>query len=433
LSKQVRARSFRRTFAAVVAAGLLCPFARATNWWLPPNFSEHGRDMDHLFNVIFWLTTVVMLGVFAVMLYFLIRYRHNPRRKKAHFSHGNPRVELIWTIIPAIILTYVSLYSKKVWDRYRHGDELDSRKPARVLVIGQQFQWNVVYPGPDGKIGKYLVYPKPSDKYWPRNADGTPFTFSYGKYQDTKGPSEMPFADAVAAINAYIEGNNPLGKVFDDPDGKDDDDGGGQPGRPIFLPKGRPVEIQLSSKDVIHDFFMPNMRVKLDAVPGLRGLINFVPTATSKEVQALPENRRTYHDLDALSGELSDPVVATMLIEIDEKSEPKAPNAKSAGKAFDRNAGEWKYNDKEGKTIVRDGQPLTPERVAQLKAIGVKTVTMYRPQFDLVCEELCGQGHGKMQGRVIVITAEEYAAKFETKAEEADLGQVEKVARAARP
>jgi heme/copper-type cytochrome/quinol oxidase subunit 2 len=418
VSMHMRWSSASKGCGAILGAGLLCPRARAVSWWMPPNFSEHGRDMDHLFNVIFWLTTIVMLGVFTVMLYFLIRYRYNPGRKKAHFSHGNPRLEMIWTIIPAIILTYVSLYSKRVWDRYRHGDEMDSRKPARVLVIGQQFQWNVIYAGPDGKIGKYLVYPKPSDKYWPRNADGTPFTFSYGKYQETKGPSEMPFDDAVAAINAYIEGTNPLGKVFDDPDGKDDNYDN-QPGRPIYLPKGRPVEVQLSSKDVIHDFFMPNMRVKLDAVPGLRGLINFVPTATSKEVQALPENRRTYQDLDTLAAELSDPVVATMLIEIDEKSEPKAPNAKSAGRAFDRNAAEWKYNDNQGKTIVRDGQPLTPERAMQLKAIGVKMVTMYRPQFDLVCEELCGQGHGKMQGRVIVVTAEEYAEKFETKSEEA--------------
>src|SRR5712691_8187869 len=101
VSMQMRGRSFisRCTAIVVAAAGLLCPCARATSWWLPPNFSEHGRDMDHLFNVIFWLTTIVMLGVFAVMLYFLIRYRYNPGRKKAHFSHGNPRLELIWTII----------------------------------------------------------------------------------------------------------------------------------------------------------------------------------------------------------------------------------------------------------------------------------------------------------------------------------------------
>jgi heme/copper-type cytochrome/quinol oxidase subunit 2 len=408
-------------FRATCAAALLSIAGRAdaVSWWLPANYSRHGVEMDYLFTLVFIITSVVMLGVFAAMVYFLVRYRHDPNRKKAHFTHGNTKIEMLWTIVPAIILIVISLYSKGVWDRYRHGDEVDhSAKPARLLVIGQQFQWNVVYAGPDGKLGRYLVYPKPTDRVWPKNADGTAKTFSFGKYQDTKGPADMPFDDALGAINAYIDQENPLGKVFDDPDGKDDNFDP-QPGRPIEIPKGRPVEVQLSSKDVIHDFFLPNMRVKLDAVPGLRGVLNFTATQTSKEVQGLPENRRTYTDLDALAASLADPVVATMLLDVNEKSQPKAPDAKSAGTAFDRNAGEWKYNDKEGKTIIREGQPLTKERVAQLKAIGVKEITIYRPQFDLVCEELCGQGHGKMQGRVIVITPEEFVQKYETASDSA--------------
>ncbi len=151
-------------------------------WALRRVHTPSTGGCPRLFAVIFWLTTVVMLGVFAVMIYFIIKYRFNPNRKKAHFSHGNPKLEMIWTIIPAIILTVISLYSKGVWDTYRHGNPSDTRKVARILVIGEQFQWNVIYAGPDGKIGKYLIYPKPSDKYWPRNADGTPFTMSYKDY-----------------------------------------------------------------------------------------------------------------------------------------------------------------------------------------------------------------------------------------------------------
>jgi hypothetical protein len=114
----------------------------------------------------------------------------------------------------------------------------------------------------------------------------------------------------------------------------------------------------------------------------------------------------------------------SLQIAIDEKSQPKAADAKSAGAVLDKKAGEWKYNDKDGKTILRAGQPLTAERVAALKAIGVKEVTLHRPgYFDLVCAELCGQGHYKMQGQVIVVTNEEFVEQFETKAEEADAGQ----------
>jgi heme/copper-type cytochrome/quinol oxidase subunit 2 len=398
--------------------------AQAVNWWLPENYSVHGKDVDHLFAVIFWLTTVVMLGVFAAMIYFIIKYRFNPNRKKAHYSHGNQRLEMIWTIIPAIILTVISLYSKRVWDTYRHGDPSDTRKIARVLVIGEQFQWNVVYAGPDGKIGKYLIFPKPTDKYWPKNADGTPFTMSFKDYQDTKGPADMPFDDALTAINTYIGQENPLGKVFDDPDGKDDN-WDKLPGRPIYLPKDRPIEVQLSSKDVIHDFFLPNFRVKLDAVPGLRGLINFTATTTSKSLEENPANRMTFKNLDDLATTIKQPQNKELLIAVSKESQPLAGDAKSPGAAFDARAREWKYNDKAGETIVRQGQPLTDDRIAALKAIGVKEITVYRPgYFDLVCEELCGQGHSKMQGQVIIVTPEEYAEQFETAAE-ADAGHAE--------
>src|SRR5205823_5550722 len=78
-------------FAGMVGAA---QGAQAVNWWLPENYSVHGKDVDRLFAVIFWLTTVVMLGVFAAMIYFIIKYRYNPNRKKAHFSHGNPRLEM---------------------------------------------------------------------------------------------------------------------------------------------------------------------------------------------------------------------------------------------------------------------------------------------------------------------------------------------------
>jgi len=421
---------FRRratlNLATVVAATFAgARRADALNWWLPPNYAKHGVEMDRLFTLVFVITVAVMVGVFAVMIYFLWKYRYNPARKKAHFTHGNTRLEMIWTILPAIILAVIALYSKGVWDRYRHGDPAEQGKPARLLVIGQQFQWNVIYAGADGKLGKYLVYPKPSDRLWPKGPDGGPFTFTFGKYEDTKGPADMPYEDAMKAINAYIDQENPLGKVFDDPAGKDDNFEN-QPGRPIYLPKGRPVEVQLSSKDVIHDFFLPNFRVKLDAVPGLRGVLNFVPTTTSKEIEARPENRRTFTNLDEINKFMDDPMHKDWVLTIDETSQPKAPKAKAPGAARDPRAQQWTYQDASGEVFVRDGQPLTPPRVENLKKIGVKEVTLHKSGgFDLVCEELCGQGHYKMAGLVIVVTPEEYAEQFETAPESADAGEAD--------
>src|SRR5688572_11868768 len=130
------------------AAGMLgaaqVAYADRVSWWLPPNYSEHGGSMDALFYFIFWLTTVIMIGVFAAMAYFLVKYRYNPNRKKAHFTHGNPTLEMTWTIVPAIILALIALLTKGVWDRYRAAPPPEANA-AKLLVVGQQFKWNVVY------------------------------------------------------------------------------------------------------------------------------------------------------------------------------------------------------------------------------------------------------------------------------------------------
>jgi heme/copper-type cytochrome/quinol oxidase subunit 2 len=419
----------RRVRAAVGAVLAMAGEASAVSWWLPPNHSEHGAGMDSLFLLIFWITMAVMVGTFAVMIYFLVKYRYRPETKKAHYSQGNIKVEMAWTITPAIILAFISLYSKGVWDHYRHGKKDDTRKVARLLVVGQTFQWNVVYAGADGKLGRYLAYPKPTDKKWPKGADGKDFTFTFGKYEDTAGPADMPHDDAVAAINAYIDQENPLGKVFDpkeDPDGADDN-WEKQPGRPIYVPKGRPVEVHLSSKDVLHSFFVPDLRVKLDAVPGLRGIVRFVATTTTKEIEDRPESRRTFANLDELAALIKTPEHEKLQIVIDEKSEPKAADAKAPGAWHDKRAGEWRYNGKDGKPIVNGRMQLNGQRIEALKGIGVKSITMVRPGFlDLVCAELCGQGHYTMQGQVIVLSDQEYAEQFETKPEaeeEADAGR----------
>jgi hypothetical protein len=121
---------------------------------------------------------------------------------------------------------------------------------------------------------------------------------------------------------------------------------------------------------------------------------------------------------------MKDPMHGNWVLTINEKSQPKAPKAKTAGAARDPRAQQWTYQDASGEVFVRDGQPLTPARVESLKKIGVKEVTLHKSGgFDLVCEELCGQGHYKMAGLVIVVTPEEYAEQFETAPDSADAGR----------
>jgi len=296
----------------------------------------------------------------------------------------------------------LSVASIRVWNNYRYSPLGDSPDKVKILVIGQQFQWNTIYPGPDGKLGRYLVYPKPTDTKWPDPRPAaqrkTPYLFPEGK-AGVPGPAFLPYEAAVKAINNYNE-TNPQGKDFSDPDGADDIFQGAL-AREIVLPANRPIEVQLSSKDVIHDFFLPNFRVKLDAVPGMRGVLNFEATTTSRSRELEAENRKTY-SVDELAGLLDDKEVKSMVVDVDEKS----PNA-----VFDAAKKQWRYVDAKKGTIIRAGSSINKTALDKLKTAGITQVTLYKPGFwELVCEELCGQGHYKMRGQLRIVTSEEYDA-----------------------
>jgi hypothetical protein len=243
-----------------------------------------------------------------------------------------------------------------------------------------------------------MMFPKPTDLAWPNpSGDDKPYTFA-----NVRGPAFLPYKEAVNAINKYIDQVNPLGKDFSDPDGKDDDWKGAL-ARELILPKDRPIEIVLSSKDVIHDFFLPNFRVKLDAVPGMRGHIYFTANMSSKEREAL--SRRPY-TIDELIEALKKPDNKELTIAIDDKS---------PGAEFDTVTKQYLYRDAKKQTIVRNGRAISPTIAQKLKDNGVQNVVAYLPGYwDLVCEELCGQGHGTMQDKVTIVDNDEYVKRFET-------------------
>ncbi len=389
---------------ALAAALLLAPSTVLAkdgfaHWWLPPDYSVHGSSIDALFTWTFWITAVAFVGVQVTLVVFLIKYRHRPERKKAIFTHGNTRLEMAWTLAPAVILAGLAVANKGVWDRLRFNPDAQRPDVTNVLVIGQQFKWNIIYPGPDGQLGRYLIYPKPTDTKWP---DGK----SRG---GVAGPALLPYAEAVQAINSYIDQENPLGKDFSDDAGADDSWQGAL-AREMVIPVNRPVQVHLGSKDVIHSFFLPNHRVKLDAVPGIRGKIAF--TATKTSAQQASETTRKY-TLEELEKALQQPETKELSLQIDENA-PGAPEAKN------RDRTGWRYIDPADKkrvksSIIRNagGFPADPELqktlLDKLKTAGITEVQAYVPGYwDIVCEELCGQGHYTMQGRLVVVDGAEY-------------------------
>ena len=197
-ARLLRAALFVSAFAALPAAAGALPF-----WMhLPEQASTYANEIDEMFHLIMWITGVIFVIVELMLLWFLWRYRHREGRT-AHYTHGNNRLEVIWTIVPALICVMLALLSRHIWDQIK---ENMPHEAVEVHVTGEQFAWNFRYPGPDGKF-------------------------------DT--------ADDILTLNQ------------------------------LHLPVGKPVIVTLTSKDVIHSFFLPEFRVKQDAVPGMHTRIWF--------------------------------------------------------------------------------------------------------------------------------------------------------------
>ncbi len=199
---------------------------------LPLLASAHGQEVDMVIYLVHALMLFLFVGWGIFFLYVLFRFSRR-RNQKANYhglhSHASTVVEAAVVIFEVILLLGFSIpfWIKRV-------DALPERKDTlKLRVVAEQFAWNIHYPGQDGIFGK----------------------------------TDIKFFDKQT---------NPLGIDPNDPNGKDDITTINQ----LHLPIGRPALIYLSSKDVIHSFSLPVMRVKQDAIPGMRIPVWFIPTKT---------------------------------------------------------------------------------------------------------------------------------------------------------
>jgi cytochrome c oxidase subunit 2 len=211
---------------ATVALVVLATFY-FTRTWLPPLKSDRAA-IDHAI----WLSLVVTGAVFILtnltLAYLSWRYVDDGKTR-AEYWHDSTRLEWSWTIVTALIMVIFLFKALSLWA------EVTGEPPADSMLIevtGQQFAWNVRYPGPDGMLGK---------------------------------------TDHLLASQ-----ENPIGLDKADPHATDDVLLLNQ----LYLPLDRAVRVQIRSMDVIHSFFLPNFRVKQDAVPGMTVQIWFTPKET---------------------------------------------------------------------------------------------------------------------------------------------------------
>jgi cytochrome c oxidase subunit 2 len=239
---------FAIVFSAVVLKVEGLSFSDLKLRVIPENYSAHGGKIDDIFWIIFWITTIIFIAVEVALVVFLARYVPGDGEKKAHYTHGNNTLEIVWTIAPALICVFIAFSSKAVWSEVKQTDPKTLKDPFVVEVSAKQFAWRVRYP--NRKV---------------RQAE------SYDAILKEFGQVEEKQIDPTTDRNFF-------GIVPADPVGKDDIQQEGE----LVVPVNRPVVVRLRSQDVLHSFFLPFHRVKQDAVPGWTIDVVFTPVKTGE-------------------------------------------------------------------------------------------------------------------------------------------------------
>jgi cytochrome c oxidase subunit II len=213
----------------LILVGSTVYFHAAKTWWFPKSITPVGDQIDQQFTITLVATGIVFVLAQLALAWLVFKYRDHGQ--KAHFVRGNHTLEVVWTTATLIIFVGLGVMAQHAWAEVHYGGVAPGA--LQIEVTGQQFVWNFRYAGPDGKFGK--LNPK--------------------------------LIDASVA--------NPLGLDSSDPASKDD-----IVSPDLYVPVGRPFELLIRSQDVIHSFFVRELRIKQDALPGLVIPIHFTTTQT---------------------------------------------------------------------------------------------------------------------------------------------------------
>jgi cytochrome c oxidase subunit 2 len=290
-----------------LALFIVAPFV---GWWLPKDISIFGGDVDDLFYLILAITGFFFVLTEALLVYFMYVYAGGPKAKEHpvghHYAqekvfwtsyfkylfrpvsallHDQHRVELAWTIVPAVILLYIAFAQVNTWARIKSPRNMPEDPPVAMEVSARMFEWRVRYPAQPLKGAELAAW------------------------------AENPHADDIHVVNE------------------------------IHVYPGVKVKVFLKTRDVIHSFYLPNLRLKQDALPGKTIPVWF--QIKEGEYNTVPVDR---DGRVVRSGDL---------------------------KRIDR----WEdgYNPEEGE--LEEGRHQT---------------------WELACAELCGWGHYKMRGKLFV-------------------------------
>jgi len=235
---------FMVTFLVACVVSFVYYIPTTLGWGPNIAASAHGPEVDYLFNLTLFFTSIVFVLTHIALFWFTWKYKGKQGKIGLYWAH-NETLEMVWMIIPSVVMTFLVVGGLQAWNNIMLDLPEDAvsvvlpEKDGEYLEIeatGSQFLWYLRYPGRDGKIGtKYFT---------------------------------------------QINSSNQLGQTWTDEKNMDD-----FMTTEIVLPVGKPVRVRITARDVLHNFYIRDMRVKTDAVPGMPTYFNFTPTVTTDSMR----------------------------------------------------------------------------------------------------------------------------------------------------
>lgn len=217
--------------------------------------SKEGEKVDEMLHITLAITGIVFIITQILLFWFSYKYQESDTRKPFFFPHNNT-MEVVWTVVPAIVLSILVVIGLRNWFIFTG----DAPKDALVVeVTGRQFGWIFRYPGKDNQFGK---------RYF-RNID--PSNNSLGLVWADN--SELNQKADPAAYDDVVQEQT------------------------MYVIKNRPVKLVIGSRDVIHDVGLPHFRMKMDAVPGIPTTMWFTPKFTTAEMKEKTGNSNFQYEI----------------------------------------------------------------------------------------------------------------------------------------
>ncbi len=215
---------------------------------LPTPASEHGSEIDSLWNLSMLIINVVFFIVQPILFYFAFKYRGKKGTKAVYYEHNN-KLELFWTMVPAVALAVLIIWGLNVWSTLMMPE--NEEEPIIVELYAQQFNWTARYSGGDNTLGYATVH--------------------------------------------EIAGANIVGVDPADPASMDD-----IVTKELHLPVGKPIKFQFRSQDVIHSAYFPHFRAQMNCVPGAVTNFQFTPSLTTAEIRQNKDVKSHVEEVNAI-------------------------------------------------------------------------------------------------------------------------------------